>query len=168
MAGRKEISFEVRQSPGGIEWWHDGSMFMVYEERSGSLSALGPPGSPSVNVYIGKKRGDVHRLVSAVFSAMSCVVELTPAEEQLLMDMRPVLSMVHKEEGLNDVSASAEKEHLDHVRMNYARVLRIRKQRESALRNESLLKVALKGLMDSGVSLTEVIEAARVMSEGEV
>lgn len=166
MAGRKEISFVVRQTQGRIEWWNGSSLWMVYEERYGNFSVLGMHGLP--RVHVGKNQADVHKLVMLILSAVSRIEpELSPLEEQLLEDMRPVLSKVYKEEGLNDVSASAEMEHLESVQRNYERVLRIRKQRETAQRNESQVKAALKGLMDSGVSLTEVIEAARDMSELE-
>lgn len=171
------VGFISRQSMGRVEWWHGGILRMVYVEKTGNFSVLGLTGLPCVQVS--KKREDVHKLVSTILSTVHHLEEesteqepvpeprLTPLEEQLLKDMRPVLGKVYKEEGLNDVSASAEMEHLDCVRMNYERVLRIRKQRETTQRNESLLKVTLKGLVDSGVSLTEVIEAARDMSESE-
>lgn len=168
------VGFIARQSMGRVEWWHGGIMRMVYVEKTGNFSVLGLTGLPCVQVS--KKRADVHKLVSTILSTVHHLEDestepeprLTSLEEQLLEDMRPVLGKVYKEEGLNDVSASAEMEHLDCVRMNYERVLRIRKQREYAQRNESLVQSALKGLVESGVSLSEVIEAARDMSESEL
>lgn len=167
------VGFISRQSMGRVEWWHGGILRMVYVEKTGNFSVLGLTGLPCVQVS--KKREDVHKLVSTILSTVHHLEEestepvpeprLTPLEAKLLEDMRPVLGKVYKEEGLNDVSASAEMEHLDCVRMNYERVLRIRKQRETTQRNESLVQSALKGLLDSGVSLSEVIETARDMSE---
>lgn len=166
MVGRKEISFVVQHTPWGIEWWNGGIVRMMYAERTGIFTALGVGCAP--RVLVGKKQPDVHKLVSAVLGAVSNVMsdtELSPLEEQLIEDMRPVLGKVYKEEGLNDVSASAEMEHLESVQRNYERVLRIRKQRETAQRNESLVQSALKGLLDSGVSLSEVIDAAWELSD---